>query len=56
VTWCDHSQPSTSIGSSCVANMVCIWDQINYDGAKDYYDCNLLGTYGGTVWEPVQVS
>ncbi len=44
--------PKASADSSCVANMVCIWDQINYGGAKEYYSCELIGTYGTPFGNP----
>jgi Peptidase inhibitor family I36 len=37
---------------SCVANHVCIWDQINYNGAIHYYSCNNLGTYSTPFGNP----
>lgn len=37
---------------SCVANFVCIWDQVNYGGAIAYYECSKLGTYATPFGNP----
>jgi hypothetical protein len=38
--------------SSCVANYVCIWDQITYNGAIHYYACSSLGTFSTPFGNP----
>jgi hypothetical protein len=38
--------------SSCVANFVCIWNQINYEGSIAYYECSTLGTYATPFGNP----
>ena len=35
-----------AVTSDCVANFVCIWDQINYEGSIEYYECAKVGSYG----------
>jgi hypothetical protein len=44
--------PKASADSSCVANMICIWDRVNYEGAKEYYACERLGTYSTPFGNP----
>lgn len=41
-----------AVTSSCVANFVCIWSQINYEGAIEYYECAKLGTYSTPFGNP----
>jgi hypothetical protein len=44
--------PTTALAGSCVANFVCIWNQINYEGSIEYYECSKLGTYSTPFGNP----
>jgi hypothetical protein len=46
------AEPNTALAGSCVANFVCIWSQINYEGAIEYYECAKLGTYSTPFGNP----
>lgn len=39
------SAPRASADESCIANQVCIWDQINYGGSRFSYACENIGNY-----------
>jgi hypothetical protein len=43
---------NASAGGTCVANFVCIWSQINYEGSIEYYECSKLGTYSTPFGNP----
>lgn len=42
----EAASPETALAGECVANFVCIWNQINYEGAVEYYECAKVGSYG----------
>jgi hypothetical protein len=45
-------EPNAALAGECVANYVCIWNQINYEGAIEYYPCSDLGSYGTPFGNP----
>jgi hypothetical protein len=45
-------EAAPAVSGSCVANFVCIWNQINYEGAIEYYECSKVGSYGTPYGNP----
>jgi hypothetical protein len=37
--------PQASADESCIANQICIWDQIEYRGSRFSYPCENVGNY-----------
>lgn len=45
-------EANAALTGECVANYVCIWNQINYEGAIEYYPCSNVGSYGTPLGNP----
>jgi hypothetical protein len=41
-----------AVTADCVANFVCIWNQINFEGAIEYYECAKVGSYATPFGNP----
>jgi hypothetical protein len=41
-----------AVTADCVANFVCIWDQVEFAGAIEYYECAKVGSYGTPFGNP----
>jgi hypothetical protein len=43
---------ASATDASCIANYICIWNQVNYNGAKYYYACNTVGVFSTPYGNP----